>query len=210
MVDHHFSADQGELLASLDTPLKIQAFLDTLPYSVEHRNRCPVNVLADRVAHCLDGGLFAALALRQIGFAPRLIDLLPEPGTDDDHILAIYQIDGLFGAVAKSNFPELRFREPVYRSLRELVMSYFGFYFNIDGVKTLRGYTRPLDLASLDAYGWPWRDEAADMVEKRLAAKTRIPLFPEKTAALLSPVDELTYQAGTLHTNPTGVYRPNR
>src|SRR4030043_2059171 len=84
----------------LQTPMQIQAYLDSIPYSAEERNRCPMNVLRDRQAHCLDGGLMAAAALRRIGYPPLLVDILPEPGQDDDHVLAIFERHGRFGALA--------------------------------------------------------------------------------------------------------------
>jgi hypothetical protein len=97
-------SQQRQIFSGLSSPARIQAFLDQLPYSAENANRCPLSVLRDRVAHCLDGGLFAAAALRRIGYPPLIIDLLPAPGTDDDHVLAIYRCDGHLGAVAKSNY----------------------------------------------------------------------------------------------------------
>ena len=108
-----------------------------MPYIGEQRDRSPLNVMLDQHCHCLDGGFFAALALWRIGFKPLLIDLVPDPGMDDDHVLAIFRSRGHWGALAKSNYSGLRFREPVYRTLRELVMSYFEHYYNLGGEKTL-------------------------------------------------------------------------
>jgi hypothetical protein len=167
-------------------------------------------VLRDRQAHCLDGALFAAAALYRLGHAPVLVDMLPEPGTDDDHVLAIVKQKGCFGAVAKSNFAGLRYREPVFGTLRELVMSYFEFFFNVDGKKTLRSYTVPLRLGAFDHSNWMWSDEGADAVEKRLLRLRKIPLLDEEMAAFLSPVDPLTYKAGMLGVNEAGLYRPKR
>jgi len=203
----HLSPDQLHLFHSLDTPTKIQAFLDQVPYSAENANRCPLRVLQDDVAHCLDGALFAAAALRRIGHPPRVIDLLPEPGRDDDHVLAIYQRDGHYGAIAKSNFAGLRFREPVYRSLRELAMSYFEDFFNVEGEKTLRGYTRPLDLKTMDHSGWMWRDNGVDAVENRLKELKVIPLLTAELAINLSPVDRLSYKSGMLGVNEAGLFQ---
>ena len=132
-----------EILRSLTTPWEIQRYLDSLPYVGEELNRTPLRVMQDRQCHCLDGGMLGALCLRRLGYPARILDLIPEPGTDDDHVLAIFRHNDRYGAVAKSNYVGLRFREPVYRSLRELVMSYFEVFFNVDGLKTLRGYTRP-------------------------------------------------------------------
>jgi hypothetical protein len=210
MFENMLDQEQRQLFAGLNTPARIQAFLDQTPYSPEDANRCPLSVLRDGVAHCLDGALFAAAALRRLGYPPLIVDLLPEPGTDDDHVLAIYKRDGHLGALAKSNFVGLRFRESIYRNLRELVLSYFELYFNVHGQKTLRSYTRPLNLTSLDKQGWMWRDAGADAVEKRLAHLRRVPVLTEVMAEHLSPVDELSYQAGMLGVNEAGLYRPTK
>ena len=118
------------VFAKLTSPFKIQEFLDSIPYSDEERYRCPRSVLQDRKAHCYDGAVFAAAALRMISYPPLLVDMLPN-SRDDDHILAVFRQNNRWGAVAKSNFSGLRFREPVYRGLHELIMSYFEFYYNI-------------------------------------------------------------------------------
>jgi hypothetical protein len=199
---------QRALLTGLDSPAAIQAYLDTTAYSPEYDNRCPISVLRDSQAHCLDGALFAAAALRRLGHLPLLVDMLPEPGSDDDHVLAIFRQHGLYGAVAKSNFAGLRYREPVYRSLRELVLSYFEWFFNLHGQKTLRSYTRPLDLTKYDRVDWMTSDRGADFIEKRLMQLKRIPLFSEETAARLTPVDPLTKQAGMLGVNEAGLFQP--
>ena len=197
-----------DFLPSLPTPADIQAYLDATPYAAEDHNRCPRNVVRDHLAHCLDGALFAALALRRLGYPPMIVDLLPAPGTDDDHVLAIYRLDGRWGAVAKSNFSGLRSRQPVYLNLRELVMSYFEDFYNVDGMRTLRSYTRPLGLARFDRLDWATTDHGADAIEQALLRLRPIPLLTSLQAARLSPMDPLSYQAGMLGTNPAGLYRP--
>jgi hypothetical protein len=201
---------QREVWASLNSPADIQAFLDQTPYSTEDADRSPLSVLRDRVAHCLDGGLFAAAALRRLGYPPVVVDLLPDPGADDDHVLAIYKRRGYFGAVAKSNFATLRFREPVYRTLRELVMSYFEGFFDVQGNKTLRAYTTPLGLARFDRQNWLCNDAAAAAIERHFATLRRIPLIDAETAAELNRLDPLSYQAGMIGVNPEGLYKPHR
>jgi hypothetical protein len=203
-------ARERELLDSLNSPAQIQAFLDQTPYSAENANRSPLSVLRDRVAHCLDGALFAALALRRLGHPPLIVDLLPAPGLDDDHVLALYKRDGHLGAVAKSNIVTLRFREAIYRTLRELVLSYFEFYFNVHGVKSLRSYTRPLDLRTLDSAGWMWSDAGADAVERRMAGLRRVPLVTEAMVSQFSTVDKLTYEAAMLGANQAGLFIPGK
>ena len=198
------SASALALPPGLDTPARIQAFLDEVPYSADRFYRCPRRVLADRRAHCFDGAVFAAAALSRLGFPPRILDMLPE--NDDDHVLALFRVDGRWGAVAKSNFSGLRFREPVYRGLRELVMSYFELFYNVLREKTLRGYTVPL---RLDAFaGWETHDEAMDAIADRLDRLRRIPLLTPAMVARLSPVDPRSYEAGLLGVLPEGLYKP--
>lgn len=208
LLESRLTGEQRQTLRGLDTPRKIQDYLDATPYSPEYANRSPLQVMNDRLAHCLDGGLFAAAALRRIGYPPLLLDMFPEPGTDDDHVLAIFRQNGRFGAVAKSNFVGLRYREPVYRGLRELVMSYFEQFFNVHGLKTLRTYTRPLNLARFDPLGWEFTTRGADAIEKALLARKRLPLLTPAMAAALSPADELTYKAGLMVANWDGLYKP--
>lgn len=206
--DEMLTAAERDLLQSLDSPAKIQAYLDATPYAAEYRNRCSINVLRDHYAHCLDGALFGAMALRRLGFPPLVVDMFPDPGMDDDHVLAIYRVDGRYGAVAKSNFSGLRMREPVYRDLRELVMSYFEDFYNVNGIRTLRTYTRPLNLAAYDRFGWEYSDTGVDKIEKKLLSLKRIPLITQAMADRLNPLDQLSYQAGMLGTNIKGVYQP--
>jgi hypothetical protein len=145
--------------------------------------------------------MLAAAALRRIGFPPLLLDLVPAAGLDDDHVLAIFKINGKYGAVAKSNFPGLRFREPVYRSLRELVMSYFEVFFNIDGLKTLRGYTRPMNLAPFDRYHWETTQAGVQRIAKKFYSLRSIPVISEQEIAALHRLDQRSYDANTLGTN---------
>ncbi len=207
-LEDYLSPDQRRLFAGLSSPAAIQAFLDEIPYSTEDANRCPLRVLGDRKAHCYDGAIFAAAALRRLGHPPVVVDMLPEPGTDDDHLLAIFKQNGCFGAVAKSNFVGLRYREPIYRSLRELVLSYFEDYFNVQGLKTLRGYTWPLDLRAFDRLGWEWRDAGVDAIEQRLGRLRRTYLLTPEMAAALSPVDRRSLTAGLFGSDPDGLFKP--
>lgn len=200
--------DLVEVFKSFKKPADVQAFLDATPYSPEDRNRSPVNVVKDRFAHCLDGGLFGALGLRYLGYPPVIVDLQSDDGLDDDHVLAVYRLNGLWGAVAKSNFNGLRLREPVFRTLRELAMSYFEDYFNVDGVKSLRYYTVPLDLTRLDKYNWMSEDSGADVIEKLLKHRGKTSLVPRETIEVFNKVDELSYQAGMLGVNRSGLYKP--
>ena len=152
MAPHTFDAAERAVFRRLATPEKIQRFLDDLAYNKEHDGetcRSPRRVLRDRTAHCMEGALFGAAALRMLGHPPLLLDL--EAVRDDDHVLAIFRERGHWGALAKSNYSGLRYREPVYRTLRELAMSYFEHYYNLKREKTLRNYSRPVNLRRFDS-----------------------------------------------------------
>ncbi len=205
--DQSLTPSERRHISRLTTPFKIQAFLDETPYSGEERYRCPLTVLRDRKGHCFDGAIFAAAMLRRIGYPPLIVDMLPNK-RDDDHLLALYKVDGHWGAVAKSNFAGLRFREPAYRTLRELVMSYFELYYNAAGEKTLRAYTVPLNLSAFDKLNWTTRDEPLDRIGERLDEIRKVRVLTPRMVARLSPMDKRTYRAGLLGVNRAGLYRP--
>jgi len=198
----HLNENLRAKFSSLVSPFAIQEYLDSMPYIGEERDRSPLNVMLDRQCHCLDGGLFAALALWQIGFKPLLIDLVPDPGMDDDHVLALYQTGGCWGAVAKSNYVNLGFREPVYKNLRELVMTYFEHYISVHQEKTLRGYTRPFDASRYTHLNWAWDDDGANQLyHKHFYGRKSISLISPDMAKRLNPVTERAYAAETMYTN---------
>jgi hypothetical protein len=194
------------MASELASPAAIQHFLDSVPYATDHRYRCPAQVVADRAAHCFDGATFAAAALRQLGHAPRLVDLRAE--RDDDHVIAVYTCGGRFGAISKSNFVGLRFREPIHRSLRELVMTYFELYFNVAGEKTLRAYSAPVDLRRFDALDWTNNLAAMETIALRLDKTRHFPLLSRAMVRKLTPVDERSYTAGLMGADQAGLYEP--
>jgi hypothetical protein len=196
-----------QIFAKLKAPFKIQEFLDSIPYSDEERYRCPRSVLQDRKAHCYDGAVFAAAALRRIGYPPLLVDMLPN-GRDNDHVLAVFRNNNRWGAVAKSNFSGLRFREPVYRGLRELIMSYFEFYYNIAREKTLVGYTAPLNLNRFDKLSWLVNDSAMDAIAIELDSNRKYNIITTTMARQLSAIDKRSYNAGLLGANHKGLFQP--
>lgn len=193
-----FDAGETRILKALKTPEKIQRFLDhDVAYNKEPDGdtiRSPRRVLRDKVAHCLEGALLAAAALRVQGFPPSLLDL--EAVHDDDHVLAIFRQHGHWGAIAKSNFSGLRFREPVYRNLRELVMSYFEHYFNLSREKTLRNYSRPVNLSRFDRVGWMTAEDDLWVINDHLAGIPHVPLLRNGTRRRLSQVDDRLFAAG--------------
>jgi len=189
----------------LSSPERIQTFLDGLAYRAETEPACPRGVIAERRAHCFDGALFAAAALRRLGNPPRLVDL--RAVRDDDHVLAVYRAGGAWGAVAKSNFAGLRFREPIHRTLRELALSYFEDYFNTGGEKTLREVSVPLSLAQFDRLGWEFRTEPLQRIADRLDALRHQRLLTPAQARRLARVDARSMQAGMVGTLAEGVYK---
>jgi hypothetical protein len=200
-----FTQGETALLRRLATPARIQEFVDGLAYRAEDDPGSPRRVMEERRANCYDGALFAAAALRRLGHPPRLLDLWAV--RDDDHVLALFQANGRWGAVAKSNFSGLRFREPIHLSLRELAASYFEDYFNTDGEKTLRAWGGPLRLAQFDRLGWTFRDDHLQHISDRLDALRHHRLLSRAAEGALSRVDPRSMQAGMLGTVAEGVYR---
>ncbi len=191
-----FTSRELRKLRSLKTPARIQHFLNELPYHNADTAWSPRRVLREGTAHCLEGALLAAAALRVNGFPPLIMDL--EAVQDTDHVLAVYQIDGCWGTIAKSNFSGLRFREPVYKNLRELAMSYFDDYFNYRGERTLRGHSKPVNLSRFDRQQWMTTEKPTWFVPQLLLEIPHIPLITTKQARRLTRVDARCYQAGTL------------
>jgi len=186
-------------------PSEIQQFLDSLKYREDAGAVSPLVVERRRVANCFDGAVYAAAALETLGFPPRIVDM--EAKNDDDHLIAVYRSAG-WGAIAKSNTTMLRSREPVYRTLRELVMSYFDGYFNVDGYKSLRTYSAPLDLRRFDALQWRTTDNPLEEVQTRLHHIRHYPLITAQMERALARAEPIVMRACFLNSNPRGLYRP--
>ncbi len=176
-------------IAAMASPIGVQRALDTMPYHLAETAWSPRRVLAEQTAHCLEGAIFAAAALRVLGFPPLLLDL--EAVQDTDHVIAVYRMNGHWGAIAKSNFSGLRFRAPVYRSVRELVMSYFDDYVNLRGERTLRAYSRPITLARFDRLhpGWMTTPEPLWWIPEHLMAARHTRLLTPAQEACLPRLD---------------------
>ncbi|MGA2039988.1 MAG: hypothetical protein ABSH42_11985 [Bryobacteraceae bacterium] len=193
-----FSAAECAVFRRLSTPEKIQHFLDhEVAYNKEPDGpTCgsPRRVLRERKAHCMEGALFGAAALRALGFPPLLLDL--EAVRDDDHVLAIFRRDGCWGAIAKSNYSGLRYREPVYRGLRELAMSYFEHYYNLRREKTLRNYSRPVNLRRFDSIHWMTAEDDVWAIPEYLMTIHHTPLVVPRVVRRLGRVDDRLFAAG--------------
>ena len=189
-----FTPAELRTLRSLRTPARIQRFLDEIPYHHANTAWSPRLVLKNRTAHCLEGALLAAAALRVNGFPPLVMDL--EAVRDDDHVLALYRVHGHWGAIAKSNYTGLRFREPVYRTIRELALSYFDNYFNLRGERTLRAYCRPINLKRFDKRNWMTSEEPTWYVAELMCTLPHADLVTDKQIRLLSRLDKRSFAAG--------------
>jgi len=181
-------------LRALRTPAGIQRALEAMPYHHASTAWSPRRVLREQTAHCLEGAVFAAAALRVLGFRPLLLDL--EAVQDTDHVLAVFQLAGHWGAIAKSNFSGLRYREPVYRTVRELAMSYFEGYVNYRGERTLRAVSGPVDLARFDRRRWMTTDGDLWWIAEHLVGVRHTRLLSQAMVRRLHRVDRRSLDAG--------------
>jgi hypothetical protein len=195
-----FNARERKILRALSTPARIQRFLDEdLRYNLEpHGDTChsPRTVLDKGVAHCMEGAMLAAAALRHLGHPPLLVDL--EAVRDTDHVLAVYRANGHWGAVAKSDYSGLRSREPVYRNIRELAMSYFEHYFNPAGEKTLRSFSRAVNLSQFDRHSWMTSEDDVWVVPNYLCDLKHTRILTAPMLRRVAPMDKRLYAAGRL------------
>ena len=194
----HFGFTNKEVrkFRSLKNPYGIQRFLDDMPYHLEDTAWSPRKVLAEGSAHCLEGAIFGAAALRMIGYPPLLLDF--EADQDTDHVLAIYRQDACWGAVAKSNYTGCRWREPVYRTLRELALSYFNIYFNLRRERTLRRYSLPVNLRRFDPQQWMTTEQPVWFIVYYLFDVKHYPLLTKAQERRLHRVDERLFQGECL------------
>jgi hypothetical protein len=193
-----FTTKELSVLKRLNTPEKIQRFVDQdIAYNKERDGetcRSPRRVLRDRTGHCFEGGLLAVAALRVHDYPPLIVDL--EAVRDDDHIVAVFKQRGHWGAIGKSNYAGLRFREPVYRNTRELVMSYFEHYYNPEGEKSLRRYSRPFNLSRFDRKNWMTAEEDLWWLNDYLFTLPHYSILTPPMARCLSKMDSRLYEAG--------------
>jgi len=193
--DHFgFTAKEWRKLRSLKDPYGIQRFLDAMPYHLADTAWSPRVALRENTAHCFEGAMLAAAALRINGFKPLVFDL--EAERDTDHVVAIYRINGHWGAVAKSNFTGCRYREPVYRTLRELAMSYFEVYFNLRKERSLRTFSRPVNLSRFDRMEWMTTEKALWFVSDYLYTISHYKLLRAGMAKRLHRLDDRSFRAG--------------
>ncbi|MDD5041994.1 MAG: hypothetical protein PHX87_00710 [Candidatus Peribacteraceae bacterium] len=188
-----FTREEMAILRPLKTPRKIQDFLDTLAMNFEPEGdtcRSPRLVLQMRQAHCMEGAMLAAVALRIADFRPLVMDL-KATDDDEDHVVALFIINNHWGALSKTNHGVLRYREPVYRTVRELALSYFHEYFLSDGRKTLRSYSVPVDLSRFDAQSWMTDEEDVWYIPEFLDNARHFPILSKAQIAGLRRADPI-------------------
>lgn len=201
-----WTESESVCISQFRKPYHIQQFLDLVPYNPNAECRSPRLVIADQKAHCFEGALFAAAMLRELGYKPLIIDMMAE--NDDDHVIAVFKIRDCWGAIAKSNTTALRYREPVYRSIRELVMSYFDFYFNTLGDKSLRSYSRPVNLARFDRKNWSQSDDDLEYIGNYLTGIIHYPVLDARSVSQLQRADQKLMDAVFLGANENGLFKP--
>jgi hypothetical protein len=187
------------VLRRLDTPLKIQRYLYGLRQNFEpNGDTCrPVQqVLKLQRAHCIEGAMLAACALWVHGEPPLLMDMRAE--RDFDHVVALFRRHGRWGAISKTNGPTLRWRDPVYRTLRELALSYFHEYYNKLHHKTLREYSRPYDLRRSDPKVWVTGKKNAWEIPEALDALRHYKLVERRHLKSVARRDPFERRVGSL------------
>jgi len=198
--------DEWNILKKLSTPQKIQDFLNSLPFNFEKKGETHHSVrdaLLEGQIHCFEGALIAAAAMWVHGQRPLLLDLVAL-NTDFDHVVALFNVDGYWGAVSKTNHAVLRYREPVYQSVRELVMSYFHEYFLHNGKKTLRGYSEPFDLSRVglnpvsNGVNWIVTEENLADLAHALDHSPHTKILSRKQIRRLRQADEIEIQTGKI------------
>jgi hypothetical protein len=206
------SAREFATLRQLDTPQKIQVFLNRIPINHELEGETILSVrevLRQRRAHCIEGAFLAACALWVHGEPPLLVHLDCDL-SDYPHVIAVFRRKGCWGAISKTNGAPLRYRDPVYRTLRELAMSYFHEYFNKKYRKTLRSYSRTVDLRKVDPALWITRENACEEIHDHLVKARHYALISAAQERLLAQRDSFERKASKLVQYPKPVIRKDR
>lgn len=187
-----------KILKKLNTPKKIQNFLDTLKINFEEDgDTClsPTIVLKKKICHCAEGAILAALALRVNGRPPLLVDLKANKN-DFDHLIAVFKQYGKWGAISKTNHSVLRYREPIYNSIRELAMSYFHEYLDNSGRKNLRSYSPPVNLKRFDKKNWMTSKEEVLYIADYMDEVRHYQILNKKQIRNLRRADKIEIEAG--------------
>jgi len=188
-----------DIFKKLNSPSRIQDFLNTLSINFEEQGdtcRSPLAILQEKKAHCIEGALLAAAAFWYHEQKPMLMDLKTTKD-DFDHVVALFKQDNLWGAVSKTNHAVLRYRDPIYKTIRELAMSYFNEYFMDNGKKTLRSFSMPFSLLSFDN---EWLTSTQNLwgISEGLDASPHIDIGTKNAINGLRPADPIEIDAGKL------------
>lgn len=200
-----FSAKEQKLFKKLNTPKKIQDFINSIPINFEKDGvtcMSPARVLREKRAHCIEGAMLAAYILSTHGHPPLLMDLrVAKKNTKDfDHVVALFKVSGYWGAISKTNHAVLRYREPIYKTLRELALSYFHEYFTNDGKKNLRDFSKPFNLRQFGR-GWVYEEKDLWKVPLALNKVAHFPLLTRSQTQNLRRADKIEIRAGKLTEN---------
>jgi hypothetical protein len=203
----NWTARERRILAGLRTPAHIQSFLDELEYDETAGLASPRVVMRSGKAQCVSGVLFAAAALRELGYPPQLMYI--DAVADDSHCLALYESSGLWGSIGKSNFTTLRSRDPIY-PYQALGLSYFDGYFNQYGKRTMRSFTVPIDLEHFERRGWRFAEEELLYIDRAIDLAAKAWALPRHRAKHVSKVGKLLRNAGLLGSKAAGLWRRSR
>ncbi len=208
--DFGFNNEELKILRGLNTPVKIQDFLNSLKINFEpNGDTCmsPRQVLRTKKAHCIEGALLAATALRMHGHKPLIVDL-EATHDDDDHVITVFKKENRWGAITKTNHAVLRYREPVYRDIRELVLSFFHEYFlNSNGKKTLRTFSKPVDLSRFDKQGWMTSEKDVWFIPEYLTQIKHTKILNKNLVKGLRKADPIEIEAGKLLEHSMGFFK---
>ncbi len=198
----------ANIFSRFKRPYDIQVYLNKIKYNPDYVTKSPVQVAKAKTANCFEGALFAAAALQALGHKPLIVDLTAD--NDDDHVIAIFKQNNRYGAIAKSNTTTLKFREPVYNSLKELVMSYFDFYINTLGEKTLRSYSNPVNLSQFDKFNWITTGEDLEFIGDYLYTIKHHKLLKRNQVRTLSRADRELIKICFSSSLKKGLFKPTR
>ncbi len=195
-----FTREELAILRRLKTPAHIQDYLNGIPANFEPNGdtlKSPRRVLRENNAHCIEGALLAAAALRVHGQDPLLMDL-QSAANDKDHVVTLFKDKGFWGAMSKTNHGVLRYREPIYKTPRELALSYFHEYFLDDGTKTLRAYSVPFDLSRFDDQEWMTSEEDLWDIGAALDDTRHFPIVPPVHIKRMRKADPIEREMGKM------------
>jgi hypothetical protein len=202
---NNFGLTKKELniIRKLNTPSKIQDFLNKIPANFENDGKgetcmSPRSVLKEKKCHCIEGAFFAALCLALNGLGKPLVVDMKGNENDLDHVIAVFQDKKTkkWGAISKTNHAVLRYREPIYNNIRELIMSYFHEYTDNKGRKNLRSFSLPVDLISVFGYEWITSEENLWHIHDYLDKVKHFNILNRKQISNLRKADKIEIEIG--------------